>query len=58
MIEYIFFTRTNDEKLVGIFRNNPDGSRSSIPIDPANSDYASYLAWVAEGNVAEEWDNI
>lgn len=28
-----------------------------IPADPANSDYQQYLAWVADGNVAEEWDN-
>ena len=28
-----------------------------IPTDLGNSDYQRYLAWVAEGNEAEEGDN-
>jgi hypothetical protein len=32
-----------------------DGVAHSVPSDPSNSDYAEYLAWVAEGNTAEEW---
>lgn len=28
-----------------------------ITADESNSEYQAYLAWVAEGNTAEEWSN-
>ncbi len=36
-----------------IIRENKDGSISSIPVDPANSDYQRYLRWL-ENPDAEE----
>lgn len=30
--------------------------KATIPMNPENADYQAYLAWVAEGNTAEEWN--
>jgi hypothetical protein len=35
--------------------NTENGEVSSIPMVETNADYIVYLAWVAEGNTAEEW---
>ena len=51
-----YFKRSNDlTPLVIWYEEN--GVR--IPFtnsDPANTDYQAYLAWVAEGNTAKEWE--
>jgi hypothetical protein len=33
-----------------IIRQNADGTISSFGTNPANTDYQTYLKWVAEGN--------
>ena len=42
---------TNNKTMSICFDNN-----SFIPIDESNAEYQKYLAWVAEGNIAEEWN--
>jgi len=42
-------TYLNNEYLE-IIRTNQDGSATSIPEDPANTDYQEFLAWKEQGN--------
>ena len=32
---------------------DPDGQKWSVPPDPANTDYATYLAWLEAGNTPD-----
>ena len=37
-----------------VLRTDEQGIVCSVPIDPANSDYQAYLAYVANGNKAPD----
>ena len=47
-----YFIEYRDNEPLCIHLNN-----SVIPADESNNDYQEYLKWVAEGNVAEEYNS-
>jgi len=43
-------------KIEAIQRTLDDGTITSIPFDPANTDYQEFLQWKADGGVPEAAD--
>ena len=54
MYKLFTFLGAAESQLVN--KTNNDGSVTTIPFDPANTDYQEYLKWLDEGNTPEPAD--
>ena len=50
MTTYKLYNSAKTGELASIIKNPDDAIRLCIPINPDNTDYQEYLAWLAEGN--------
>ena len=55
MFYYLDFTDMNQQTQRHIMQRLEDGGMRSFPLTDDNPNTAAYLAWVAQGNTAEEW---